>query len=92
MFIDPEDPNNLSCKRIEDTAVVKKTHLKINSLSIQQISNWRNKLSTGYVWVEGDNASNSVDSRFYGPIPRNLITGKVFCRFSKRNGSFKSLL
>jgi hypothetical protein len=29
----------------------------------------------GHMWVEGDNVSASVDSREYGPIPMNLITG-----------------
>ena len=33
----------------------------------------------GHVWVEGDNADprKSVDSNWYGPIPKNLIIGKV---------------
>ncbi len=30
----------------------------------------------GYV-VVGDNASHSRDSRHFGPVPRNLIVGKV---------------
>eukprot|EP00466_Bigelowiella_natans_P000785 jgi/Bigna1/38956/e_gw1.29.71.1 len=31
----------------------------------------------GAVWVEGDNANDSIDSRHYGPIPNGLLVGKV---------------
>ncbi|OAP62725.1 signal peptidase I [Fonsecaea erecta] len=31
----------------------------------------------GHVWVAGDNLSYSRDSRFYGPLPMALITGKT---------------
>ena len=31
----------------------------------------------GHVWVAGDNLSHSRDSRFYGPVPMALITGKA---------------
>jgi signal peptidase I len=34
----------------------------------------------GHVWLQGDNAYNSTDSRHYGPIPYALIQGKVFYR------------
>eukprot|EP01002_Notosolenus_urceolatus_P014276 NODE_5617_length_690_cov_2.472699_g4747_i0.p3 GENE.NODE_5617_length_690_cov_2.472699_g4747_i0~~NODE_5617_length_690_cov_2.472699_g4747_i0.p3 ORF type:complete len:87 (-),score=18.33 NODE_5617_length_690_cov_2.472699_g4747_i0:376-636(-) len=27
----------------------------------------------GHVWIEGDNARHSEDSRFFGPVPVNLI-------------------
>ena len=33
----------------------------------------------GHVWVVGDNLNWSRDSRFYGPLPMALITGKVLC-------------
>jgi hypothetical protein len=34
----------------------------------------------GHVWLQGDNAYNSTDSRHYGPVPYALIQGKVFYR------------
>lgn len=34
----------------------------------------------GHVWIEGDNAENSSDSRFYGPIPQGLIRSRAVCR------------
>ncbi|BGP44734.1 hypothetical protein JCM10450v2_000548 [Rhodotorula kratochvilovae] len=34
----------------------------------------------GHVWLAGDNASNSTDSRDYGPVPLGLIRGKVVAR------------
>ena len=32
----------------------------------------------GHVWLEGDNPSNSSDSRSYGPIPLAMVRGRVF--------------
>lgn len=37
-------------------------------------------ISRGHVWIEGDNAGNSSDSRHYGPIPRGLVLSKVVFR------------
>ncbi|XP_026765044.1 mitochondrial inner membrane protease subunit 1 [Galleria mellonella] len=34
----------------------------------------------GHVWLEGDNSSNSADSRIYGPVPQGLIRSRVVCR------------
>jgi signal peptidase I len=34
----------------------------------------------GHVWVEGDNPHNSVDSRFYGPLPTALVRGRVLAK------------
>lgn len=29
----------------------------------------------GYIWVMGDNRTNSADSRYFGPIPKESVTG-----------------
>lgn len=31
-----------------------------------------------HIWIEGDNKSNSFDSRHHGPIPLFLVKGRVF--------------
>ena len=35
---------------------------------------------TGW-WVEGDNPSASTDSRTFGPIPPELVVGRVLLRY-----------
>lgn len=34
----------------------------------------------GCVWLLGDNRRNSTDSRIYGPVPRDVIKGRVVLR------------
>ncbi|KAJ1555020.1 hypothetical protein HK405_003436 [Cladochytrium tenue] len=34
----------------------------------------------GHVWLQGDNMSNSTDSRVYGPVPMGLLRGRVRAR------------
>lgn len=34
----------------------------------------------GHIWIEGDNSSNSSDSRHYGPIPQGLVLSRVLLR------------
>ncbi|ORM40576.1 Mitochondrial inner membrane protease subunit 1 [Babesia sp. Xinjiang] len=41
----------------------------------------------GHVWLEGDNKSNSLDSRYYGPVSTHMIMGKVFLVLSLKNGA-----
>ncbi|KAH9486749.1 Mitochondrial inner membrane protease subunit 1 [Psilocybe cubensis] len=42
----------------------------------------------GHVWISGDNALASRDSRMYGPVPIGLVKGRVFARVWPLN-SFK---
>ncbi|KAG7394476.1 IMP1 inner mitochondrial membrane peptidase-like [Phytophthora boehmeriae] len=38
------------------------------------------KIPKGHVWLEGDNKHDSHDSRYYGPVPRALLQGRVLMR------------
>ena len=34
----------------------------------------------GHVWLQGDNLSNSIDSRNYGAVPEATLKGRVLAR------------
>ncbi|CAA7266619.1 unnamed protein product [Cyclocybe aegerita] len=34
----------------------------------------------GHIWISGDNAAASRDSRMYGPVPMGLIRGRLYAR------------
>ncbi|KAI9366794.1 peptidase S24/S26A/S26B/S26C [Zopfochytrium polystomum] len=38
------------------------------------------KVPPGHIWLQGDNYSNSTDSRVYGPVPLGLMKGRVVCK------------
>ena len=38
------------------------------------------QIPKGHVWLQGDNTLNSTDSRAYGPVPYNLLQGRVFLK------------
>lgn len=42
----------------------------------------------GHVWIAGDNADNSVDSRIHGPVSISLIQGRLLARVSKITRNF----
>ncbi|BAM78891.1 similar to mitochondrial inner membrane protease IMP1 [Cyanidioschyzon merolae strain 10D] len=45
------------------------------------------RVPSGHVWLEGDNAINSTDSRQYGPVSVSLIRGRVLCRVLPLNAA-----
>lgn len=76
-FISPRDPSYSVCKRIiglpGDVVCVDPSGLKGRK------EDWV-KVPQGYLWVTGDNLSNSNDSRDYGPVPVQLVRGKIVAR------------
>ncbi|TEB39181.1 signal peptidase I family protein [Coprinellus micaceus] len=38
------------------------------------------KIPRGHIWIAGDNADASRDSRTYGPVPIGLVQGKLRAR------------
>ncbi|KAJ1530358.1 hypothetical protein ONE63_005270 [Megalurothrips usitatus] len=63
----PSDPNEYVVKRLAGLPGDVK-HFGFLSLS---------KIPEGHMWLEGDNASVSKDSRVYGPVPQGLIVGRI---------------
>ena len=70
----PSDPSYTVCKRVLG---VEGDVVKADSSSYQVAAT---TIPKGYVWLQGDNAQNSTDSRTYGPVPYALVQGKVVCR------------
>jgi len=66
----PIDPKTQICKRI----------LYLPG-EVKQIENEffteHMRIPENHVWIEGDNKSNSFDSRNHGPLPMELIQGKI---------------
>lgn len=84
-YLSPLDPNSLVCKRIlglpGDIILVDPT-----TLSDPERSDMRERASQshvtvpkGHIWVQGDNATASRDSRLYGPVPISLVRGRLLC-------------
>jgi mitochondrial inner membrane protease subunit 1 len=38
------------------------------------------RVPKGHVWIQGDNLSNSIDSRNYGAVPEATLKGRVLAR------------
>lgn len=81
--ISPLDPSHQVLKRIVglggDEILVDPT----GERGAATASEWV-RVPRGYVWLAGDNASNSTDSRDYGPVSLGLLKGKVVARVSAR--------
>ncbi|KAL0580283.1 hypothetical protein V5O48_001700 [Marasmius crinis-equi] len=73
----PIDPNRIICKRViglpGDTICVDPTGEKAPSTEHVVIPK-------GHVWISGDNAAYSRDSREYGPVPMALIQSRLYAR------------
>ncbi|TFL06694.1 peptidase S24/S26A/S26B/S26C [Pterulicium gracile] len=76
-FRSPHYHHRIVCKRVVglagDIVCVDPTGLKFPS-SVHVL------VPKGHIWVAGDNAALSIDSRDYGPLSTALIRGKLFAR------------
>ncbi|KAJ2363743.1 hypothetical protein H4S01_004141, partial [Coemansia sp. RSA 2610] len=74
VFTSPTNPSKRAVKRVlgqaGDALCVDPTK---DELSFVQIPR-------GHVWLQGDNYTNSTDSRVYGPVPLALLRGRVLAR------------
>ncbi|KAK9510201.1 hypothetical protein O3M35_005036 [Rhynocoris fuscipes] len=65
----PKDPDQKLIKRI--------IGLEGDVINTLSYSTKLVKVPKGHCWVEGDNASNSMDSNLFGPIAIGLITARA---------------
>ncbi|XP_075910476.1 mitochondrial inner membrane protease subunit 1-like [Petromyzon marinus] len=65
----PANPRTFICKRV--------VALPGDALNKRLPHHSSRYVPLGHVWLEGDNAANSTDSRSYGPVPYALIRGRV---------------
>lgn len=79
-FVSPRDPTYSVCKRVigieGDVVLLDPSGEKGSKRDYI-------KIPAGYLWVVGDNLSNSNDSREYGPIPLGIVRGKIVSRVSR---------
>ncbi|KAF8167915.1 signal peptidase I family protein [Crassisporium funariophilum] len=73
----PLDPHRIICKRIiglpGDIVCVDPTGEYAPSTEHVVVPK-------GHIWISGDNAAASRDSRTYGPIPIGLVQARLFAR------------
>jgi mitochondrial inner membrane protease subunit 1 len=76
-FESPLTPGRLVCKRLlglpGDIVCVDPTGSKVSSSEHVVVPK-------GHVWLMGDNADLSRDSRDYGPVPLSLVRGTLWAR------------
>ena len=67
--ISPTEPKHLICKRV--LGLPGDTVWMFDSVTT---------VPKGHIWLQGDNAYKSLDSRAFGPVPIGLIQGLVVCK------------
>jgi mitochondrial inner membrane protease subunit 1 len=80
-LISPLDSSRIVCKRLLG---LPGDIMCIDPTGVHADPSEHIRVPKGHVWVIGDNASHSRDSRVYGPVPMALIRGKLFARVSNR--------
>lgn len=93
VFLSPEDPDVDFIKRVVavagQTVEVKEGVVYVDGVArtepfvdraVPDTSTFKAvTVPAGYVWLMGDNRSNSRDSRFFGPRPVADVLGQAFC-------------
>lgn len=65
----PRAPQEYICKRVVAMEGDRVFNVRQNSFS---------SIKRGHIWLEGDNKTDSVDSRSYGQVPYGLLRGRAF--------------
>ena len=76
----PTNANQTVCKRIRALEGDMVTVPSDLAALMGGTADHKIRIPKGHVWLEGDNSLNSTDSRYYGPIPSALITGRVMLK------------
>lgn len=75
-YVLPHDPSMHGCKRIVglagDVVCVDPSGMRGEQARGEMVT-----VPKGHLWVQGDNAANSNDSRDFGPLPLGLVRGRV---------------
>lgn len=79
----PTNPRHAVCKRVVGVAgdaVTVGTPVPGYVPSLHATESTALVVPPGHVWLQGDNAANSTDSRAYGAVPLALVRGRVFAK------------
>ena len=88
LSISPQDPDKKVCKRVMGLAG---DSVRVgNPLFYDMRSPEYMTVPRGHVWLLGDNATDSNDSRMYGPVALGLVLNKVIA--SVKPGSMPTLI
>ena len=77
----PSDPTQTVCKRVRGVPGDHVCYSRPRTGNME--FSWNREgitVPNGHVWLQGDNESDSTDSRHYGPVPGALVRGTVVCR------------
>ena len=80
----PIEPCRIICKRILG---LPGDVVCVDPIGKEPITTEYVEIPQGHVWIIGDNAAFSRDSRLYGPVSMSLIRGKLAARVRTRTMS-----